>query len=81
MVMAFLQSNHIWVNLDTRSGQGQVNKGLILTFLICENKDMFLMQNIPRIPMVSFTFSVCGTAFPKFVFYCMTSPFVVTLKK
>ena len=54
MVMVFLQSNHIWVNLDTRSGQGQVNKGLILTFLICENKDMFLMQNIPRIPMVSF---------------------------
>ena len=32
MVMVFLQSTHIWVNLDTRSGQGQVNKGLILTF-------------------------------------------------
>ena len=56
MAMVFLQSNHIWVNLYTRSGQGQVNKGLILTFLICENKDMFLMQNIPRIPMVSFIY-------------------------
>ena len=56
MVIVFLQSYHIWVNLDARSGQGQVNKGLILTFLIWENKDMFLMQNIPRIPMVPFIF-------------------------
>ena len=56
MVIVFLQSYHIWVNLDARSGQGQVNEGLILTFLIWENKDMFLMQNIPRIPMVPFIF-------------------------
>ena len=38
MVIVFLQSYHIWVNLDARSGQGQVNKGQILTFLIWENK-------------------------------------------
>ena len=81
MVIVFLQFDHIWVNLDTRSRQGQVNKCLILTFLIWENNDMFLMRNIPRIPMVPFIFSLCGTAFPNVVFYCMTSPFVVTLKK
>ena len=82
MVIAFLQSYHIWVNLDARSGQGQVSKGLILTFLIWENKDMFLMQKIPRIPMVPFIFfSLCGTAFQKVVFYCMTSQLVVALKK
>ena len=65
MVMVFLQSNHIWVNLDTRSSQGQVNKGLILTFLIWENKDMFLMQNIPRIPMVPFIFFSMWDSIPK----------------
>ena len=81
MVIVFLQSYHIWVNLDARSGQGQVNKGQILTFLIWENKDMFLMQNIPRIPMVPFIFSLCWTAFQKVVFYCMTSQLVVALKK
>ena len=32
MVIVFLQSYHICVNLDARSGQGQVNKGLILIF-------------------------------------------------
>ena len=81
MVIVFLQSYHIWVNLDARSGQGQVNEGLILTFLIWENKDMFLMQNIPRIPMVPFFFSLCGTAFQKVVFYCMTSQLDVALNK
>ena len=29
MVIVFLQSYHIWVNLDARPGQGQVNKGQI----------------------------------------------------
>ena len=74
MVMIFLQSDHIWVNLDARSGQGQVNKGLILTFLIWENKDMFLMQNIPRIPMVPFIFSSMWDSIPKsrVLFYDVT---------
>ena len=65
MVIVFLQSHHIWVNLDARSGQGQVNKGQILTFLIWENKDMFLMQNIPRIPMVPFIFFSMWDSIPK----------------
>ena len=65
MVMVFLHFDHIWVNLDARSGQGQVNKGLILTFLIWENKDMFLMQNIPRISMVPFIFFSMWDSIPK----------------
>ena len=38
-----------------RSKSGQ--KSQFLKFLIWENKDMFLMQNAPRNPMVSFVFS------------------------
>ena len=65
MVIVFLQSYHIWANLDARSGQGQVNESLILTFLIWENKDMFLMQNIPRIPMMPFIFFSMWDNIPK----------------
>ena len=36
----------------------------ILTCLILENKDLFLMQNVPRNPMVPF-FSVRGLEPPK----------------
>ena len=58
MVMVFYQFEPIWVSLDTRSGQGKVKKGQMLTFLILKNKDMLLMQNVPRNPMVSFIFSL-----------------------
>ena len=44
------------MSLDTRSGQGHVKKFQILKFLILKNKDLFLMQNDPRIPMVPFVF-------------------------
>ena len=32
IVMVFYQFEPIWMNLDTRSGQGQVKKGQILKF-------------------------------------------------
>ena len=56
MVMVFLQFESIWVSLATRSGQGHVKKFQILKCLILKNKDLFLMQNDPRIPMVPFVF-------------------------
>ena len=56
MVMVFLQFESIWVSLATRSGQGHVKKFQILKCLILKNKDLFLMQNDPRIPMVLFVF-------------------------
>ena len=59
MVMVFYQFETIWVNLDTRSGQGQVKKGQILIFFL-ENKDTCLMQNVPRNPMELFIFLYVG---------------------
>ena len=56
MVMVFLQFESIWVSLATRSGQGHVKKFQILKCLILKNKDLFLMKNDPRIPMVIFVF-------------------------
>ena len=56
MVIVFNQFEPIWANLDTRSGQGQVKNDQILKFLVLK-KNMFLMQNVPRNPMVSFAFS------------------------
>ena len=56
MVMIFLQFESIWVSLATRSGQGHVKNFQILRYLILKNKDLFLMQNDPRIPMVPFFF-------------------------
>ena len=56
MVMVFLQFESIWVSLATRSGQGHVKKLQILKCLILKNKDLFLMQNDPRNPMVPFVF-------------------------
>ena len=56
MVMVFLQFESIWVSLATRSGQGHVKKFQILKCLILKNKDLFLMQNDPRNPMVPFVF-------------------------
>ena len=52
MVMVFLQFESIWVSLATRSGQ----KIQILKCLILKNKDLLLMQNDSRIPMVPFVF-------------------------
>ena len=56
MVMVFLQFESIWVSLATRSGQGHVKKIQIFKCLILKNKDLFLMQNDHRIPMVPFVF-------------------------
>ena len=56
MVMVFLQFESIWVSLATRSGQGHVKKFQILKCLFLKNKDLFLMQNDPRNPMVPFVF-------------------------
>ena len=56
MVMIFLQFESFWVSLATRSGQGHVKKFQILKSLILKNKDLFLMQDGPRIPMVPFVF-------------------------
>ena len=56
MVMVFLQFECIWVSLATRSGQGHVKNSKFLKCLISKNKDLFLPQNNPRIPMVPFVF-------------------------
>ena len=48
------------MSLATRSGQGHVKKFQILKCLIVKNKDLFLMQNDPRNPMVPFAFSIRG---------------------
>ena len=60
MVMVFYQFDPIWVSLHTRSGQQLGKKDQILTFLILKNKDMFLMQNVPRNLMVSIIFIYVG---------------------
>ena len=65
MVMVFLQFECIWVSLATRSGQGHVKNVQILKCLILENKDLFLMQNVPRNPMVPFALSVRDLEPPK----------------
>ena len=57
MVMVFYQFKPIWVNLDTRTGQGQVKNGRIVKFLILKYKDMVVIQNVPRNPMVPVFFS------------------------
>ena len=56
MVMVFLQFESIWMTLATRSDQGHVKKWQILKCLILKNKDVFLMQNVPRNPTVPFVF-------------------------
>ena len=56
MVIVFYQFEAIWMNLDTRSGQNQIKKGQILKFLILKNKEMLLIPNNPRNPMVLFAF-------------------------
>ena len=55
MVMVFLQFESIWVSPATRSGQGHVKIPNFEMFIF-KNKDLFLMQNDPRIPMVPFVF-------------------------
>ena len=67
------------MSLATRSGQGHVKKFQILKCLILKNKDLFLMQNDPRNPMVPFVFSVRGLEPPQIMFDCMTSPLAVML--
>ena len=82
MVIVFLQSYHIWVNLDARSGQGQVNEGLILTFLIWGKQRHVSDAEYPKDSNGAiYFFSLCGTAFQKVVFYCMTSQLDVALNK
>ena len=79
MVMVFLQFESIWVSLATRSGQGHVKKFQILKCLILKNKDLFLMQNDPRNPMVPFVFLYVVYNPPQIMFDCMTSPLAVML--
>ena len=55
MVMVFLQFESIWVSLAKRSGQGHV-KNVKFYNVYLKNKDLFLMQNVPRNPMVPFVF-------------------------
>ena len=59
VMMIFLQLEPIFVNLDTRSGQGQVK-------MVLEDKGMILMQNFSRNPMVSFVFLYMGSRTPKY---------------
>ena len=70
MVMVFYQFEPIWVSLHStykvRSRSGK--KGKILKFLI-KNKDMILMHNVPRNPMVPLVFSLRWLELPKIVFY------------
>ena len=54
--MVFVQFESISVSLATRSGQGQVKKCQILKCLILKNKDLFLIQNVTRNPMVPYDF-------------------------
>ena len=44
-----------------------------------ENKDLFLMQNVPRNPMVPFVFLNVVWNPPKITLDCMTSPLGVIL--
>ena len=48
----------------SRCEKGHFKKCQILKCLILKNKDLLLMQNVPKNPMVSFVFSVRGLELP-----------------
>ena len=72
----------IWVHLGGPSYKVRsrsCQKFQILKCLILKNKDLFLRQNDPRIPMVPFVFLYVVLNLPKITFDCMTSPLAVML--